>query len=435
MEAGTRETTLSPIVTVQVLNPPCRDSISRPASEPVFFCPDQGHVTAVSQNRHATVTVLSFNGAPYNRDEVERASLPAGGHTEESVLAADRLSYRTIAARAPEWLNLGLESLSEPATSRRLRRVLLALFSVWVLFALAQLLWALFPQAGSRPVSGEIINPPVLSAGNAGAGAVQVDIEALRSWPLFGEPGAAVTAEPEAELAAISVEREGIEKGARETRLDLVLRGVIALGEEGAGTAIIEHRDQQAVYEVDDTLPASGRVTLAKVMSSQVVLDNGGTYELLLLYQPSALDAQLAGTRPAALTSFGVAQPVATAVQVVDKRADADATALARGYRDQLYQDPQSLAQLVRIAAVRDGGELQGYRLTPGRDREQFEQLGFRSGDLVVAVNGMPLSDPANTMRLYQAMRSASEVSFELLRGGEAVAVNVSLGAAAGEQW
>jgi general secretion pathway protein C len=52
----------------------------------------------------------------------------------------------------------------------------------------------------------------------------------------------------------------------------------------------------------------------------------------------------------------------------------------------------------------------------------------------VVAVNGMPLSDPANTMRLYQAMRSASEASFELLRDGEAVAVSVSLGAAAGEQ-
>ena len=139
--------------------------------------------------------------------------------------------------------------------------------------------------------------------------------------------------------------------------------------------------------------------------------------------------------RPTASARARVAQPAAAVVQVVDKRADADATALASGYRDQLYRDPQSLAELVRIAAVRDGGELQGYRLTPGRDREQFEKLGFRSGDLVVAVNGMPLSDPANTMRLYQTMRSASEASFELLRGGEAVAVNVSLGAAAGEQW
>ncbi|MDO8862203.1 type II secretion system protein GspC [Haliea sp. E1-2-M8] len=347
-------------------------------------------------------------------------------------MAADRLSYRSVATRAPEWLQVGVTSLAEPANSRRLRWALVVLLSVWLLSALAQLMWALFPQAASQPADGRIINPPVLSVG--GTASDPVDIDALRGWPLFGEPGAAMTVEPELEPIAASTEREGIEKGARETRLDLTLRGIIAFNDDGAGSAIIEHRGRQDVYSVDDTLPVSARVTLAKVMPSQVVLDNGGTYELLLLHQPSDLDAQLAGSRQASAVPPRTAQPASAAVQVVDKRADADATALARGYREQLYQDPQSLAELVRIAAVRDGGELQGYRLTPGRDREQFERLGFRSGDLVVAVNGMPLSDPANTMRLYQAMRSASEASFDLLRSGEAVAVNVSLGAAAGDQ-
>lgn len=349
-------------------------------------------------------------------------------------MAADRLSYRSIANRASEWLQqTGAESLADPVTGRRLRWVLLVLAALWALFALSQLLWALFPQASSQSADGRIINPPSLSAGSAGAQAAQVDIDALRSWPLFGEPGAVVTAEPETELAAASSEREGIEKGARETRLDLVLRGIIAFSADGAGTAIIEHRGQQQVYSVDDILPVPGRATLAKVMPFQVVLDNGGTYELLLLYQPSDLDSQLGAARIAVPAVSRAAQPAAAA-QVIDKRADVDATALASGYRDQLYQNPQSLAELVRIAPVRDGGELQGYRLTPGRDQAQFERLGFRSGDLVVAVNGMPLSDPANTMRLYQDMRSASEASFDLLRGGEAVAVSVSLGAAAGEQ-
>lgn len=349
-------------------------------------------------------------------------------------MAADRLSYRTIANQASEWLqHAGAGSLGDPARSRRLRQVLLALAAVWSLLALTQLLWALFPQGDSLPAQGRIINPPSLSVGAAGAAATQVNIEALRSWPLFGEPGAAVAQEPETPLAEASAEREGIEKGARETRLDLVLRGVIAFTADGAGSAIVEYLGQQAVYSVDDVLPVPGRVTLAKVMPFQVVLDNGGTYELLLLYQPSDLDSQLGAVRAAVPSAASAAQPEGAA-RVIDKRADQGATALASSYRDQLYQNPQSLAELVRIAAVREGGELRGYRLTPGRDKAQFEQLGFRTGDLVVAVNGMPLSDPANTMRLYQAMRAASEASFDLLRSGEAVAVSVSLGAAAGEQ-
>jgi general secretion pathway protein C len=382
-----------------------------------------------------TVTVLSFNSALYNQPEVIPPRFSRASTNQESVLAADRLSYRNVANRASEWLqHAGAGSLGDPANSRRLRQVLLTLAVVWSLFALTQLLWALFPQEDSMPAQGSIINSPTLSVGVAGASAIQVDIDALRSWPLFGEPGAALAVEPETPLATeASAEREGIEKGARETRLDLVLRGVIAFTADGAGSAIVEHRGQQAIYSVDDVLPVPGRVTLAKVMPLQVVLDNGGTYELLLLYQPSDLDSQLGAVRAAVPSAASAAQPAGTA-RVIDKRADQDATALASGYRDQLYQDPQSLAELVRIAAVREGGELQGYRLSPGRDQAQFEQLGFRSGDLVVAVNGMPLSDPANTMRLYQAMRGASEASFDLLRSGEAIAVSVSLGAAAGEQ-
>jgi general secretion pathway protein C len=382
-----------------------------------------------------TVTVLSFNGALYNQPDVIPPRFSRASTNQESALAADRLSYRNVANRASEWLqHAGAELLVDPGNSRRLRQVLLTLAAVWSLFALTQLLWALFPPGDSLPAQGSIINSPTLSVGAAGASAIRVDIDALRSWPLFGEPGAALAVEPETPLAnEASAEREGIEKGARETRLDLVLRGVIAFTADGAGSAIVEHRGQQAVYSVDDVLPVPGRVTLAKVMPLQVVLDNGGTYELLLLYQPSDLDSQLGAVRAAVPSAASAAQPAGTA-RVIDKRADQDATALASGYRDQLYQDPQSLAELVRIAAVREGGELQGYRLSPGRDQAQFEQLGFRSGDLVVAVNGMPLSDPANTMRLYQAMRGASEASFDLLRSGEAIAVSVSLGAAAGEQ-
>ncbi len=348
-------------------------------------------------------------------------------------MAADRLSYRSITTRVPEWVRLGMASLLEPGNSRRLRWALVLLVSLWALAALAQLFWAVFPQPEQRAPGGQIINPPALSAVGGGATS-QVDIDALRSWPLFGQPGAAVVAEPETGQLAATPEREGIEKGARETRLDLVLRGVIAFSADGAGSAIIEYRGQQAIYAVDDTLPVAGRVSLAKVMPFQVVLDNGGSYELLTLYQPSSLDAQLAGMTPVAPASSPAVAPPPAAVRVIDKRTDEVTTALAQGYREQLYQDPQSLAELVRIAAVREGGELQGYRLTPGRDREQFERLGFRAGDLVLAVNGMPLSDPANTMRLYQAMRSASEASFDLLRGGEPVAVNVSLSAATGEQ-
>lgn len=339
-------------------------------------------------------------------------------------MAAGSLSHSSVAGKAVDGLLRLISALTRPRSVLWLRRAVVLLACLWMLAAAVQLFWALFPVAPATRLEGAVINPPAQVMANTSSRA-QVDIEALRGWSLFGEPGAVADVEVAEESASeVRSAREGIERGARESRLELTLRGIIAFNAAGEGSAVIEHRGRQAIYSVDDELPVAGRVLLAKVMPDQVVLDNGGTYELLRLYPPSALDAQLTGAQNGVPRT---ARPAASAATVVDRRMDPESAALAAEYRDQLYEDPQSLAELVRISAVREEGILRGYRVTPGQHRKQFEQLGFRPGDLVVAVNGLSLSDPANTMRLYQAMRSASEVSFDLLRGAESVALSVRL--------
>ena len=66
--------------------------------------------------------------------------------------------------------------------------------------------------------------------------------------------------------------------------------------------------------------------------------------------------------------------------------------------------------------------------MAPGRDTQQFRALGFKAGDVITAVNGLTLSDPANTVQLYQLMRDAAEASFDVDRNGTPVSISVSLG-------
>ena len=340
-------------------------------------------------------------------------------------MAAEWLSKSSdLPGRLSDALEAGLNWFAEPVRVRRLRWILMALCILWAAVALSRLVWSLLPGSGAQPPPLEqVINP--VAAPTAEEPAQQVDIERMVAWHLFGEVGAeappAAVVEPTAATQATG--REGIEKGARESRLDLKLRGVVASTRDGLGHAIIEHRKQQAVYAVEDQLPVPGRVVLAKVMARQVVLDNGGTYELLTLFEDSELDTQV----PAA-----PAPREDAAATVVDKRSENSVTALARGYRERLYTDPQSLAEVVSVNAVRENGDLLGYRVAPGARQEQFEQLGFRRGDLVTGINGIALNDPANTMRLYQTMRTASEAVFELQRDGEPLVISVNLEEAQG---
>jgi len=340
-------------------------------------------------------------------------------------LPAEWLSNSSdVSARVSNALERVLHGLAQPTRVRRLRQILLALFALWAVLTLSRLIWALLPAADSSVAADTVVLNPLPSRA-ATASADSIDIDRLRAWHLFGEAGAEAEVVVIEEAATAATVRDGIEKDARETRLDLKLRGIVASTEDGLGYAIIEHKSRQAVYAVEDKLPVSGQVVLAKVMPAQVVLDNGGTYELLVLFEESDLGTQLTSRPVPAVKRKTTPNPAVT--ERVDKRADAHATALAQSYRDRLYQNPQSLAEVVSVSAVREGGELLGYRISPGKDAGQFEQLGFKPGDLVTGINGITLNDPANTMRLYQAMRSASEAVFELERKNKKLSVSVSL--------
>ncbi|WOJ94917.1 type II secretion system protein GspC [Congregibacter variabilis] len=318
---------------------------------------------------------------------------------------------------------------SQPTNFLFLQRGLALLLCSWIALSLWTALWSFFPEAPPLPAAA-VINP--VSSSTASRARAAVDIDSLVAAQLFGRPGAVVAPEaleaatgrtPAMSEAEASVALAGIEDGAPETGLPLLLRGVLAASEAGLGQAVIEHRNLQDLYQVGDELPVSGDVVLAKVLPNLIVLDNGGRYEVLRLFEDSEL---VAPVRSGAL-------PVGSRDAARSVSASGDASALAAEYRDRLYRNPQSLAEVVRVAAVREGSELQGYRISPGRAAEEFSALGFESGDVVTAVNGLTLKDPANTVKLYQAMRSASEASFELQRKGETVTLNVSLGATVDE--
>jgi len=191
-------------------------------------------------------------------------------------------------------LNNSLESIArfvtEPAIARRLRQLIMLLLCLWLALSVVKLFWALYPSADvTPPETLDVINP--VSQIPTGAAPAPVDIAQLQSRHLFGEVSADAPAAPVLEeLTAVKESREGIEKGARETRLQLVLRGVMASTQDGLGHAIIEFKKKQAVYAVEDELPVGRKVVLAKVMRRQVVLDNGGTYELLTLSEENELD-------------------------------------------------------------------------------------------------------------------------------------------------
>ena len=238
-------------------------------------------------------------------------------------------------------------------------------------------------------------------------------------------------------------EGAGGEEGRREvpldapkTRLNLTLRGVLAVGGEGRGTAIISGGDGETVYLVGAELP--GGAVLEHVYGDRVILLRNDEFEMLMLERDqldidgsgSVVRAAAPGESPVRLSPggrTGSAGGERVAERGGDRRSGAGEEAGERrvarheleDLRDDLYNNPQRLAEMVNVSPVLSGGSIRGFRVTPqGDGREYFERAGLRSGDVVTAVNDIPVSDTGRLEGLVNQLDSAREVRLRVDRDG-----------------
>lgn len=182
------------------------------------------------------------------------------------------------------------------------------------------------------------------------------------------------------------------------TTMPLVLTGVIADKDPAKGEAIIGQNAAGAkLYSVNAMIP--GGVRLHAVYRDRVLLDRNGALETLALPRTS-----LAGAAPASELPL---LPSAAA----------------------LRENPSLLAGLVRIQPVFSQGKLNGYRIFPGgpNGTAAFNKLGLRPGDLIVAVNGTSLEDPARAMEVLQTLSSSGSATITVSRDGTAQELNLNL--------
>jgi len=248
-----------------------------------------------------------------------------------------------------------------------------------------QLTWAVLgvrhPPAATTAVTP---GPSTVPAGPA------IDIPAIVNAHLFGVAGASGSGETDPTAVAT-------------TQMNLVLVGTIAEADPQKGYAIVGDSPATArVYSVGKTI--TGGTKLHSVYPDRVILDRGGKLEALLL--------------PKKFTGGGM-----SASRPPPPPPDAN---LGQRLQDLAAQNPAAITEIIRPQPVFANGQQRGYRVYPGRNRQQFARIGLMPGDLVTAINGTPLDDPARGMEILQSMNSATEVTVTIERNGQPTQISIN---------
>jgi general secretion pathway protein C len=259
--------------------------------------------------------------------------------------------------------------------------LVLALALAWQLARLTWLVWTPMQVPDAMPAMAQ----PSSSAGQTQAH--EFNMQNILEAHLFGRLSDA--AEP------VVVQQTEVP----ETRLNLQLRGVITNDIAEYAVAIIaDNRGRDQIYRVGQQVPGGAR--LHAVQSEQVVLNRAGSLESLRLPREFAAAAggQTSSARPA-----GVIRPTQAPTSSV---------------RDVISDNAVQITEIIRVQPYMEGGSMRGYRVYPGRNRQQFTALGLQPGDLVVEINGQPMNDPSRGMQIFAELGDANSVSITVEREG-----------------
>ena len=237
-------------------------------------------------------------------------------------------------------------------------------------------------------------------------GLASTPIEQIAGWHLFGQPPA------DYDNAAEQTEK------LPETRLSLELVGVFVADDPSSSTAFIAQKGRAAkTYGVGDRV---GNSKLETVFQDRVVITRGGVREQIRFAQREA--TLLPVDRPKAEANADFSDAEAAGPTLDSSPAGRALTDL----RDELERDPQRLLTEWDVARVSQEGA-RGYAVGALAHHPELGHVGLQPGDRILAVNGRAVGDPEQDRLRIEDIIAEGSARLEIERGGERLAVTVSL--------
>lgn len=190
---------------------------------------------------------------------------------------------------------------------------------------------------------------------------------------------------------------------AKATPLNVQLSGVVASTNPKKSLAIIVNRGQQETLGIDEKIKGT-QAKITQILSDRVIVDNRGSTEFIML--DGAKD------EPQAQRQAPARNDKKKQTKSIGKQAIRDKVA-------ELRQNPGKLTDYLRISPVREDGEMQGYRINPGKERLLFTEFDLKPNDLAVAFNGYDLKDSAQAMAVMKELANLTEASITVERDGQ----------------
>ena len=187
------------------------------------------------------------------------------------------------------------------------------------------------------------------------------------------------------------------------TSLNLTLTGVMPIGTEGFAIMSVDGQPETSFAIGEEILAGA---SLQAIYPDRAILRRNGMLEAVILKEGAALAEGSVITSPQVRQEAGLS----------GIRGSGNNYTVERNTITQQMQRPEFLSQALMVPNA--GGGFLVREIQPG---SVYEKLGIRPGDVIRSVNGQPINNMEEVMKLYQQLGGVNRVgniSIEVMRGG-----------------
>jgi len=282
----------------------------------------------------------------------------------------------TLADKLPKALNSNTINLTK--INRILPPIVTLILIIACSYILSQLTWSLIPGEAQQTA-------PFSVKSNSASKKSSANYKGITDAHLFGIFQQTTTKQTQTE--------------APETRLNLVLKGVLATNPMEYGNAIISQgkNGKEDTYSPGDKISSA---TLKEIYADRVILERSGKLETLRMPKDNS-GGLLTSSR-----SKQIAAPPSTP------------GAILSDIRKKILRNPTSFGKYAIPVPYNENGKLRGYKLQPQGDNSLFDTVGLEPNDVVIGVNGVELNNPARGLKALRSLQSAKSIDLTILRNG-----------------
>lgn len=197
------------------------------------------------------------------------------------------------------------------------------------------------------------------------------------------------------------------------SKLPLTLVGTIvhANPDRSIATVLMKGKNQVESVAVGDEIPSL--LEVRKIEREKMVFINKKNQNLEYIIVPQDEKIVISAGRPKPSQS---------------KPAGKTKFNFSRDEVNKQLEDLPKLLQQARAIPEKDAnGQTRCFKLVDIKSGSIYEQIGLQRGDCILRVNSEDVKSPQKAMQMYQALKSDSEISITVDRGGSEVDLNYTI--------